>query len=58
MFLGRGLERGGGRIGPGQKIVYLAVGMTVDDLGDDVDGTELAGLDQRGDDGPVLAAAV
>jgi hypothetical protein len=65
VFLGHGLERGGGRIGPGQKIVYLAVGVTVDDLGDDVgqvgmrfDGAELAGLDQRGDDGPVLAAAV
>ena len=39
--------------------------MAVDDLGDDVgqiglriDVTELAGLDQRSDDGPVLAAAV
>jgi hypothetical protein len=46
------LSAGGGRIGPGQKIVYLAVGVTVDDLGDDVgqigmrfDGTELASLD-------------
>ena len=39
--------------------------MAVDDLGDDVgeigrriDGVELTGFDQRGDDGPVLAAAV
>ena len=39
--------------------------MAVDDAGDDVgevglriDAVELAGLDQRGDDGPVLAAAV
>ena len=43
----------------------LAVGMAVDDPGDDVgevglriDAVELAGLDQRGDDRPVLAAAV
>ena len=43
----------------------LAVGMAVDDLGDDVgeigvriDAAELAGLDQRRDDRPVLAAAV
>jgi hypothetical protein len=52
-------------IGPRQQVVDLAVGMTVDDSGDDVgqivmrfDAAELAGLDQRGDDGPVLAAAV
>ena len=39
--------------------------MTIDDLCDDVgevgvrfDADELAGLDQRGDDGPMLAAAV
>jgi hypothetical protein len=39
--------------------------MMVDDRGDDVgqvgrrfDGTELASLDHRGDDGPVLAVAV
>ena len=39
--------------------------MAVDDLGDDVgqvavriDGVELAGLDQRSDDGPVLATTI
>ena len=39
--------------------------MAVDDSGDDVfevgvgfDATQLTGLDQRSDDGPVLAAAV
>ena len=54
-----------GEIGPGQEFVDLAVGMAVDDPGDDVgeigvriDAAELAGLDQRRDDGPVLAAAV
>ena len=48
-----------------QQIVDLAVRVTVDDLCDDVgevdvrfDAREFAGLDQRGDDGPMLAAAV
>ena len=57
--------RAGAAIGPGQQLVDPAVGMAVDDLGDDVgeiglriDAAEFAGLDQRGDDGPVLAAAV
>ena len=65
MFSGHVPERRGSGIGPWQQIVDLAVGMAVDDLGDDVgevgvrfDAEELAGLDQRGDDGPMLAAAV
>ena len=52
-------------IGPRQQVVDIAVEMAVDDLGDDVrqigqgfDTAELASLDQRGDDGPVLAAAI
>ena len=54
----------GGGVGPGQQLVELFE-MAVDDLGEDVgevgvriDAVELAGLDQRGDDRPVLAAAV
>jgi len=53
-----------GRVGPGQQVVDLALRMTGDYAGDvgevglRVDGVELAGLYQRGDDGPVLAAAV
>jgi hypothetical protein len=45
--------------------VDLAVGVAVDDPGEDVgevaerfDSVEFAGFDQRGDDGPVLGAAV
>jgi hypothetical protein len=55
----------GSGIGTRQQVIDLAIGMTVDDLGDDVgevgqrfDTAELAGFDQRGDDGPMLAAAV
>jgi hypothetical protein len=51
--------------GPRQEVVDAAVGMTVDDFGDDVgevgeriDTGEFASLDQRGDDRPMLAAAV
>ena len=65
MFSGHGLDFGRGGVGPGQEVVDLAVGMAVDDPGDDVgdvglriDDVEFAGLDQRGDDRPVLAAAV
>src|ERR1700722_14293354 len=65
MFSGHGLEGGYGEIGPGQEIVDLTVRMAVDDSGDDVfgvgvgfDATQLTGLDQRSDDGPVLAAAI
>lgn len=54
-----------GRLGPWQEVVDAAVGMAVDDAGDDVrevglgvDAVEFAGLDARGDDSPVLGAAV
>jgi hypothetical protein len=50
---------------PGQQVVEAAHRVTLDDAGDDVgqvgfgiDVVQLAGLDQRGDDGPVLGAAV
>ena len=65
MFSGHVSEVGRCGIGPRQQVVDLAVGMVIDDLGDDVgevgrwiDGVELTGFDQRGDDSPVLAAAV
>lgn len=52
-------------IGPRQEIVDAAVRVAIDDSGDDVgkiglrfDAEKLAGLDQRGDDGPVLAATI
>lgn len=65
MFSGHSLERLEG-IGPGHQFVDLALRMAVDDAGDDigeiglrvVDGVELAGFDERGDDGPMLAAAI
>src|SRR5665213_2050046 len=65
MCSGHGLEIWRGGIGPWQEIVDLAVGMVVDDPGDDVgevglglDAAELAGLDERGDDGPVFTTGV
>ena len=65
MFSGHVPEGGRCGIGPRQQVIDLTIGMAVDDLGDDVgeigrriDGVELTGFDQRGDDGPVLAAAV
>jgi hypothetical protein len=55
--------RGGCGIGPRKNIVDLAVGIAVDDLGQDVgqvelriDAAEFAGLDQRGDDRPISAS--
>ena len=57
--------RSGWGVGPGQKFVDAGLRMAVDDPGEDVgevglrvDAVELAGLDERGDDGPVLSAAV
>ena len=65
LFLGHCLEVGDRGVGAGQEFVDVAVGMAVDDPGDDVgevglriDGVEFAGFDQRGDDRPVLATAV
>lgn len=51
-------------IGPGQEIVDLAVWVVVDtgehvgEVAEWLDVVQLAGLDQRSDDGPVLGAAV
>ena len=65
MFSGHGLECGYRRVGPRQEIVDVAVGMSVDDFGDDVrqivmgiDAAEFAGFDERGDDRPVLATTI
>jgi hypothetical protein len=65
VFSGHGLESGSRDVGPRKEIVDLAVGVAVDDPGEHVgeiaerlDVVELAGLDQRNDDGPVLGAAV
>ena len=65
MFSGHGLERFGGGVGPREQFVDGAVEMSIDDLGQHVgqigvgfDAAQLAVLDQRGDDGPVVAAAV
>jgi hypothetical protein len=50
---------------PWQQLIDVAVGMTLDDPGEDVgevreriDVVELAGLDERSDDGPMLGAAI
>lgn len=52
-------------VGPGQWLVDVAVGMPIDDPGQDVgeigkpvDVVELAGLDQGREDGPVFGTAV
>jgi hypothetical protein len=65
VFSGHGLEFVRGDVGPGQQVVDLAVGVGVDDSGEHVgkiaarlDAVELASFDQRGDDGPMLGAAV
>ena len=65
MFSGHVLERVLGRVGPGQEFVDAAVGMPVDDVGEDfrevglrIDGIEFAALDQRCDDGPILGSAI
>ena len=65
MFSGHGLKLGSGDEGLGQKLVDLVVWVAVDDPGEHVgevaerlDVVQLAHLDQRSDDGPVLGAAV
>ena len=52
-------------VGPRQQLIDIAVWMTVDDPGEDVgqvaewvDLVQLTGLDQGGDGGPVLGAAI
>jgi hypothetical protein len=53
LFSGHGLELWRSGISPGQQLVEAAVGMAVDDAGDDVgqvaaglDADQLAGLDE------------
>jgi hypothetical protein len=65
VFSGHTHEGWFGWISPGQEIVDPAVGMAVDDFGDDireigmrVDVTKFAGLDERGDDGPMFSTAI
>ena len=64
MFSGHGFEWLSG-VGPGEELVDLALRMSGDDAADDVgevglgiDRVELAGLNERGDRCPVLAAPV
>src|ERR1041385_8309904 len=65
MFSGPALELWRGRVVPGQEIVEPGLRVTVDDAADDVgqiamrlDAEQLAGLDQRGDDCPMLGTAI
>lgn len=65
MFSGHGLELGSRDVSPRQQVVDLAVGVAVDDPGEDIgeiaerfDIVEFAGFDQRGDDCPVFSTAV
>ncbi len=65
MFSGHGRESRRWDIGPRQKIVDLAVWVAVDDPGEHVgevserfDVVQLAGFDQRSDDGPMLGSTV
>ena len=65
MFSGHVFECDRLRVGPGHEVVEFAGEMAVDDLREDVghiglriDAVDLAGLDERGDDRPVLSPAV
>jgi hypothetical protein len=65
VFSGHVFEGRHGGVCPRQQLIDLAVGMTVDNFGDDVgeiavrfDTAELAGLNQRSNDCPALATAV
>lgn len=65
MFSGHGLALFGGGVGAREQFVDGAVEMSVDDLGQHVgevgvgfDAAEFAIFDQRGDGGPIVAAAV
>ena len=65
LFLSRNLEGGCGRISPGQELIEAALGMAGDDAADHVgqiglglDADPLAGLNQRGDHGPVCGSPV
>jgi hypothetical protein len=65
MFSGHGLEVRRGGIGPRQQIIDLGVEVAGGDAAEHVreislriHTTQFAGLDQRGDDRPVFAAAI
>ena len=65
MFSGYGLEGLSSDVGPREEFIDGAVEMSIDDLGQQVgqigvgfDAAQLTVFDQRGDDGPVVAAAV
>jgi hypothetical protein len=65
MFSGHGPELWSADVGPWQQVVDLAVRVTVDDPGEHVskiaerlDTVELAGFDERGDDGPMFGTAI
>ena len=65
MLSGHVLEPALGGIGPRQEFVDAAVGMAINDLGDDVgevglriDGVEFAAFDQRCGDCPILGSAI
>jgi len=65
MFSGDGLEGLSSDVGPREQFIDSIVEMSVDDPGQHVgeisvglDAAQLKVLDQRGDDGPVVSAAV
>jgi hypothetical protein len=65
MFSGDGLKLGSLDVGPGQQFVDLAIGMAVDNPGEDIgeiaerlDTIEFAGFDQRRNGCPVFGTAV
>src|SRR5215510_2280543 len=65
MFLGRSAFGRGLGVGEGQQLVDTILRMAGDDLGEDVaqvglriSAVHLAGFDERGDDRPMLAAAI
>jgi hypothetical protein len=65
MFSGDGLKLGSLDVGPGQQFVDLAIGMAVDNPGEDIgeiaerlDTIEFAGFDQRRNGCPVFGTAI
>ena len=63
LFSGHSFEGWHGRVGPWQQVVETELWVALDDAGGGVgevgvwpDADELAGLDQRGDHRPILAA--
>ena len=65
MFSGHGFECARVGVGPGQELIQPAIGVAVRNTGEHVgqialriNAVKFARFDQRGDDRPVLAAAV